>query len=193
MVGGDRRGTRGRAGQKSGAIFAHTRIPLSERFFSMTKAEIPEGDKVVDLFGNPIVALRDRRGRPSYQKNKENQDFVSVRAAAGWSQERIAQDMGIDVKTLRKNFSLEMELGATIVDGVILDVLMKRVRAGHVPSIGKLQDRIGRTAPRRAKGEDKPAETPKTEKPGKKELALEAAQKVPDDWGDIQSKRRRPN
>lgn len=159
----------------------------------MGNDEIQGSEAGRDLFGNPVVAIRDRRGRPSFQKNKENQDFVSVRAAADWSQERIAQDMGIDVKTLRKNFSLELEMGATFVEGVMLDVLMRRVRAGHVPSIRQLQDRIATTAPRKNKGAVKPPEAARPEKPGKKELALEAAQRVPDDWGDIQQKRRRPN
>lgn len=92
-----------------------------------------------DLFGNVIQPLRDRRGRPSFAKIKENQDFVSVRVAAGWTQESIADAIGCDTKTLRKHFSLELKEGAMIVEGLQLDVLMQRSRQGHVPSIKELR------------------------------------------------------
>lgn len=92
------------------------------------------------MFGNPSLPIRDRRGRPIFKKDKENQDFVSVRVAAGWSQKRIAENMGIDEKTLRKHFSRELELGAVFVEGVILDVLMRRTREGHAPSVRQLRE-----------------------------------------------------
>jgi transcriptional regulator with XRE-family HTH domain len=143
----------------------------------------------VDLFGAPIAPIRDRRGRPVFKKDKENQDFVSVRIAAGWTQKRIADNMGIDEKTLRKYFSRELELGAVFIDGVMLDVLLKRVREGHVPSIRQLRDRIiaaGPAAPRNHADDGDDAEGDEKAKPlGKKEQALQDAQVIPDDYGDI--------
>lgn len=94
------------------------------------------------MFGQPVQPIRDRRGRPSFKKDKENQDFVAVRIAAGWSQKRIAENMGVDEKTLRKHFSRELENGAVLVDGVMLDVLLRRVREGHVPSVRQLRERL---------------------------------------------------
>ena len=146
------------------------------------------GDR--DLFGQPLAPLRDRRGRKSFKKDKENQDFVMVRRAAGWAHKRIAEDMGIDEKTLRKHFSRELEMGATFVDGLMLDVLMRKVREGHTPSIKQLRERIldaGPAAPRKPvqpddqddDDDDKPAPL------GKKEQARLDAQDVPDNYGDI--------
>ena len=139
-----------------------------------------------DMFGNPIEALRERRGRPSYAKTQENQRFVEVRAAAGWTQKMIAADMGIDEDTLRKHFSAEMEMGQVKVQGMLLDVLLQKARAGHVPSVRHLQDHMAKAAPaapRRPKADvDKPVVVmPK----GKKALELDAAQQVPVDYGDI--------
>lgn len=141
----------------------------------------------VDLFGNEIAPLRDRRGRPSFKKDKENQDFVAVRAAAGWSQERIAEALGCDPKTLRKNFSRELEAGHLLIDGLCLDVLLRRVREGHAPSVRQLQERLDRVAPPAPKGKAKPAEAtePKPEILGKKEQRLREAGDPASDYGSL--------
>ncbi|GLS87696.1 hypothetical protein GCM10010873_26700 [Cypionkella aquatica] len=147
-----------------------------------------------DLFGEAVKPLRERRGRPSYAKSEENQRFVEVRAAAGWSHEAIAADMGIDPDTLRKHFSGELKNGALKLEGMLLDVLQQRAREGHIPSVRELQSRIVARAPKapRAKepgaGEAKAVE-PKAAPVGKKQAALDAAQKVPDDWGDLMNRR----
>lgn len=96
----------------------------------------------LDLFGLPVQPLRDRRGRPAYKKTPENQQFVMVRAAAGWTQEHIAFDMGIDPKTLRKNFSRELQLGAVMIEGQQLDVLSQKARQGNVSAIKTLREII---------------------------------------------------
>jgi len=145
----------------------------------------------IDLFGNPLEPLRDRRGRPSYKISKENQDFVAVRAARGWSHERIAEDMGIDPKTLRKNFSRELVSGATMVEGMTLDVLMRQARTGHVASIRQLREMIETAPPRRAPRQPDAGHTVAAAAPGKKAQALLAAQDVPDDYGDIFARRRK--
>lgn len=147
----------------------------------------------IDLFGDVIKPIRDRRGRPSYKKDKSNQDFVMVRAAAGWTHKRISEDMGIDEKTLRKHFSRELEHGAIFLDGLMLDVLLKRVREGHTPSIRQLRERLadaGPMAPRNHPNKDAPADddeddAEKSSPLGKKEQRLQDAQIIPDDYGDI--------
>ena len=139
---------------------------------------------VVDLFGLPVVALRERRGRPSFAKTLENQQFVAVRAAAGWSQDRIAEDMGVDPKTLRKNFSRELEHGAIFVEGQMLDVLLKRARDGHAQSIKVLLDRLDMTARRRGRlpGDGK---ADLTKALGKKDQQMKKAKEQPEDWADL--------
>lgn len=150
-------------------------------------------DEEIDLFGNPIVPLRDRRGRKSFKKDKENQDFVAVRAAMGWSQAAIASEIGCDEKTLRKYFSRELAGGRLIVEGMCLDVLMKKVREGHAPSVKQLRDALTSTAPpaprSRRQSEDEDHATSKAL--GKKEQRVLDAQQVPEDWGDIKAKRQR--
>lgn len=151
-------------------------------------SEKPADAPEVDLFGAPIVPMRDRRGRPSFKKDKENQDFVAVRAAAGWSQDMIAEALGCDPKTLRKNFSRELSAGHLLVEGMCLDVLLRRAREGHAPSVRALQDRLDRVAPPAPKGKAKPAEAeaePKPEPMGKKEQRLRAAGDPGDDYGSL--------
>lgn len=144
----------------------------------------------LDMFGKPIEPLRDRRGRPSYKKTPENQQFVALRAAAGWTQDAIAADMGIDAKTLRKNFSRELQQGALMIEGQNLDVLSQRAREGNVSAIKELQGVIERGVRRAAKRkfEDDPAPAPETTAPmGKKEAARRdaaAAAAGESDWGD---------
>ncbi|MCR9134745.1 MAG: hypothetical protein NXI27_02020 [Alphaproteobacteria bacterium] len=88
----------------------------------------------LDLFGQPIRPIKDRRGRPSYGKVAENQQTVAVLRARGWTHERIARYLGYDEKTLRKHFSRELPAGADIVEGQCLEVLFTRMRQGHTPS-----------------------------------------------------------
>ncbi|CZT36147.1 hypothetical protein [Rhizobium sp. 9140] len=157
-------------------------------------ADQNSGDKPdLDMFGNKVLPIRDRRGRPSFKKDKDNQDFVVVRVAAGWTHKRIAEDMGVDEKTLRKHFSRELENGAVFVDGLMLDVLFKRVREGHTPSIRQLRERLAEAGPMAPR--NKPAELEDDEDAeekaapiGKKEQRLQDAQVIPDDYGDIFAK-----
>lgn len=141
----------------------------------------------VDLFGRPLLPLRDRRGRKSFKKDKENQAFVSRRAADGWTHEMIAEDMGIDPKTLRKYFSRELSSGRVFMVGEMLDILHRRAREGHVPSVKALLDRYEDVAPSAPRNRDASHEDdPEEEKPlGKKEQARLEAQQMPDNYGDI--------
>lgn len=166
-------------------------------FFPVAGENSGEG-RVLDLFGQPVLPIKDRRGRPSFKKTAENQDFVAVRAARGWSQKRIAEEMGVDEKTLRKNFSRELHSGLLIVEGMMLDVLMAKVRLGHVPSIRLLLDLVQTTAPRTAKSaedDDEDAEevAPPAARLGKKEQRDDEAQNVPSEYGDLYARLRRPS
>lgn len=133
-----------------------------------------------DLFGAPIAQIRERWGRPSFSKNKENQELVATLIAAGWSQARIARYIGCDEKTLRKHFSREIEAGADMVEGMALQVLVQKMRSGHVPSVNKLLEIIdekGRPAP------PQKASEPRADKIGKKAQANIDAQTPPEDSG----------
>ncbi|ADH87348.1 conserved hypothetical protein [Ancylobacter novellus DSM 506] len=154
--------------------------------------EKSEAPGEVDLFGMPVRPIRDRRGRPCFKKDKENQDFVAVRIAAGWSQARIAEDMGIDEKTLRKHFSRELENGRVFVEGLVLDVLLKQTREGKSPAIRQLREMLEAAGPQAPRGRSKPKsdeeeedEDGKAAPVGKKEQQMQDAQVVPPEYGDI--------
>lgn len=152
------------------------------------KPEISEKEPDKDLFGHPVIELRDRRGRPSYKVTLENQQFVAVRAAAGWTQDAIADDMGIDPKTLRKNFSRELHGGALMIEGQLLDVLSQKARQGHVPSAKALADLVDkgqrRQAARQFKDEPQEVEGEVGKKEARRRAALEAAQAEEGEWSD---------
>jgi predicted transcriptional regulator len=132
----------------------------------------------VDLFGQPSLPIKDRRGRPSFKKDKQNQDFVAVRIAAGWTHKRIAENMGIDEKTLRKYFSRELEYGAVFIEGVVLDVLLRRTREGHAPSVRQLREVAvegKRREAERSMGSPAEEKASPTERPGKKAMDAQRA------------------
>ena len=99
----------------------------------------------------------------------------------------IAEALGCEPKTLRKNFSRELSQGALLIDGLCLDVLLRGAREGHTPSVKALQarlDRVSAGAPRAA-GKEKPEPPAKAEKPGVKEKRLNDATKPQADYGPL--------
>lgn len=138
----------------------------------------------VDLFGAPITQIRERWGRPCFAKRKENQELVALLAAASWTHERIARYLGCDPKTLRKYFSRELEEGADRIEGMALEVTLKKMREGNGPAVQRLLEIVDRT--RALSAPRKPAE-PKQEPLGKKELATMEAQGAhrDTDWAEL--------
>ncbi|SMO79122.1 hypothetical protein [Paracoccus laeviglucosivorans] len=152
--------------------------------------ENSDGGQEVDLFGQPLLPIRDRRGRKSFCVSKENQAFVARRAADGWTHDMIAEDIGCDAKTLRKYFSRELSSGRVFMVGEMLDILHRRAREGHVPSVKALLDRYEDAAPvaprNRKDAEDRDDGDAAPAAPiGKKEQAVLEAQNVPETYGDI--------
>lgn len=137
-----------------------------------------------DLFGRPIEPIKDRRGRPSFGKTKENQELVCLLRAAGWTQHRIARYIGCDEKTLRKNFSRELEDGVDVIEGMALEVTLKKMRSGNSVAIGRIFDIIDK------KGNPAVPVAPKAEKPepmGKKESLEQEAHTAHEGtgWGSL--------
>jgi hypothetical protein len=113
----------------------------SEIFFTVAD-DFPGKDAEFDLFGKPIQPIKDRRGRPSFAKNQENQELVCLFRAAGWTQSRIAGYLGCDEKTLRKNFSRELQDGADVIEGMALEVTLKKLKSGNSVAISRIFDII---------------------------------------------------
>jgi hypothetical protein len=113
-----------------------------------------------DMFGQPVLPIKERRGRPSFAKTKENQELVCLLRAAGWTQGRISRYLGCDEKTLRKNFSRELEDGADLIEGMALEVTLKKMKVGNSVAIGRILDLVDKkgspaipVAPKAAKEE----------------------------------------
>jgi hypothetical protein len=100
-----------------------------------TKATL-EAD--LDLFGAPVGQIRERWGRPSFKKTKENQELVALLRADGWTHERIAMYLGCDAKTLGKHFSRELQYGSDLIRGMALQVTLQRMRQGNSVATGRL-------------------------------------------------------
>lgn len=139
----------------------------------------------VDLLGDPLTPLRDPRGRKSVVANatirKENQRVVMSLAAAGMKAEQIAEYLRMDPKTLRKYFSRELEHGATLLEGLAMQVLVQRALEGNVSAAKEVRAiAAARSAPK--------AVQPKVTRPaqmGKKDQLAHDARRPPSEWGDL--------
>lgn len=145
----------------------------------MGDGESEDGPLAVDLFGNPLVSIRDPRGRPSFAKSKENQLLVMTLRARNWTQDQIAAFMGCDEKTLRKHFSRELEHGALFMEGIAMQALVRKMQEGHV---GATREVLAIT--RAAVLPTKPSK-PKTAKPGKKAELDGEARQPPRTWSEL--------
>lgn len=150
--------------------------------------KIGDGEVELDLLGDPLQPIRDPRGRPSYKKTKENQLLVISLRAANWTQEQIATFIGCDVKTLRKNFSRELDHGALFLDGMAMQVIVKKMLSGNLSAAREVREiAAAGNAPKGAAAQKKP------EPLGKKERLLSEAHEAPKGWGDILPGIDRPN
>ena len=135
-----------------------------------------------DLLGDPIRPIRDPRGRPSYAKTKENQRLVITLRAAGHSQEDIATFVGCDPKTLRKNFSRELDYAAVLLDGMALQVLVGEMLKGNVAAAKAVRGITALRPPSQGKPKDN-ADRPAAV--GKKARAVQDAKTPTMGWGEL--------
>lgn len=143
----------------------------------------------LDLFGAPVTQIRERWGRPSFAKSKENQELVALLKAAGWRQAKIAAYLGCDEKTLRKYFSRELEHGDYLIEGMALEVTLKKMRSGNSVATGRILDLVdrGRAAVPFDAGARPAQDADEPERLGKKEIANRDAQTAHEGtgWGAL--------
>lgn len=92
----------------------------------------------VDLFGDPVPENHGRRGRPAHAPSQRLRDKVSLLLSQGWSNERIANAIGISLPVLRRCYRIELKQRAFAADrrdARLLEVLFEGVNAGKVPAI----------------------------------------------------------
>lgn len=121
-------------------------------------------------------------GRPSFKPTKAQRERVKLLKADGWSNERIARNLGIARNTLELHFAGELSDGADLKSAEILTAMEKAAKSGNV-SAGKwlherfAQARAARELENRASA-PAPAEEERHEKLGKKEEKLNAAKAI---------------
>jgi hypothetical protein len=86
-----------------------------------------------------VVPMNPARGtqvaRPRFKVTAENRNAVEKMAAIGVSEENIAKVIGIDPKTLRKHFRLELPRGAAKGEVAIRQKAYEMALDGKHPSI----------------------------------------------------------
>ena len=146
------------------------------------KHENSTADFEKDLFGKPLLPMKDPRGRKSYSKSKENQELVIDLRAGGMTLDKIAIVLGCDEKTLRKYYSRELNEGAILVEAEALRVMMHKMRTGNMSATKLVLEMAGlQNTPAK---KNKPAESKPTPL-GKKALLQKDASEVPAGWGDL--------
>lgn len=129
--------------------------------------------------------MASRGGRPSFKPTKPQRDRVMRLRADGWSKERIARIIGIDVGTLIKHFAEELEHGADIKTDALLEYAEKGAKKGSSANIKWLSERyaLARAAEQVDQRASQPPseaeiETRKAPPRGKKEMLQSEAEGV---------------
>lgn len=131
-----------------------------------------------DLFGEPIIERRERRGRPAHIRTIEKANRVLLGLVRGLSAEDIALSIECSVPTLYKHYSKEMDRRKSArlrMEMRQLERLNAEAENGNVAAEKALADRLDKLRVRDQQKEQAPAPS-KTPKPaGKKEMLRQAA------------------
>ena len=146
------------------------------------KPENSTADQDLDLFGKPVLPLKDRRGRKGYAKSRENQELVGNLRAFGMTHAEIATVLGCDEKTLRKYYSRELIEGALTLQAEAISVLVQKMKTGNMAATKQVLEMAG-LQPRSSQKVG--AEARKPEPLGKKAALKKSAGEVPAGWGDL--------
>lgn len=150
-------------------------------------------DVILDLFGDPVPANHGRRGRPQHIPTQENRNKVNLLLALGWSNERVANGINVDLKTLKKHYFPELkvrEAARDRLDARVMETLWIQFQAGNtgagkafVAMLEKNDIAVGHSS---FYANQRDGAEPKPERLGKKELAAQAAETAGEgsDWGD---------
>ena len=121
------------------------------------------------------------RGRPKFKPTAKQRDRVKLLKADGWSNERIAAQLGVDPGTLAVAFASEIEFGADAKRIEVIEAMQAAAKKGNASAGKWLHDRFATArAAEQVASREMPAAAPepRPEKLGKKQLQKEAAGKV---------------
>ena len=114
-------------------------------------------------------------GRPRFKPTKAQRDRVKLLKADGWSNERIAAQLGISRNTLEQALAAELEFGSDAKRVELLEAMEKAAKKGNASAGKWLADRYDVA---RAAHQVEQREEPRPQVLGKKEQRQEAAEKV---------------
>lgn len=151
-------------------------------------------DRVTDLFGHPVRDNVGARGRPPLQISEQDRDMVEAALARGWSNQRIAETVGISTASLKRYFRSALQQRDIARDKLELAANARLIRAaledGNMSAMKQLRellDRDGLTRQKRKLEEQQQEAQAAGLGIGKKEAAQRAAEQAAtsDDWGDL--------
>lgn len=118
-------------------------------------------------------------GRPPKKVTQAQRDKVKLLKAAGWSNERIAAQIGMARNTLEDKFRAEIDFGADMEEAELLASAKAAAKKKNVAAIKWLAEKFATAgAAQRLVGRERPAPPAKAPKLGKNEERQRAAEKV---------------
>ncbi len=130
------------------------------------------------LFGGYVPPPRDPRGRPRIAWDSQAAETVAVLAADGATQERIAEAVGISVKTLTRIYADELSRAAEMIRQAVLAAQVKKALDGNTPAANFVTRELDKRAAEAVAYRPTVSVAPKAEKLGKKEQRQQAAEQV---------------
>jgi len=175
-------------------LWLQTRRPLICTFFS-GEGGILNDHRETDLFGNPVRAGKGRRGRPSKELTEKEIDMLEAGLMKGWSNQRLADVLGVGISTLKRNFGPVLKGRGEMPDRLKLAIFAATVRKaldkGDMGAVRQLRQMIGEDEARLidARLREEPKDDAEREVIGKKEAQRRAAKDLVDGdsgnaWGD---------
>jgi AraC-like DNA-binding protein len=101
----------------------------------------------LELTGTHQVQPTAAPGRPEFEPTERQRQMVRLWAADDWTEDRMAQQLGIARNTLRKHFEQDLQFGADRVRTQVLLDLQRGSQAGKVAASNKLLELTGLVAP----------------------------------------------
>lgn len=146
---------------------------------------VPSADQQLDFGGEAhkvADVAPDAPGRPEFEPTQRQRDDVQLWAADGWTEIRMARQLGIAKNTLRKHFAEDIEFGADRVRTAALRDLKRGSAQGKTAASRTLLELSGTAPPPR--GEDSEPPAPVLGKKAQADVAAQTAE-IGTDWADL--------
>ncbi|MGN6451257.1 MAG: hypothetical protein ACTHLK_22220 [Brucella intermedia] len=120
------------------------------------------------------MAGNKNSGRPEFAPTDEHREKVRVLKACGMTNDAIAEAIGISEPTLRKHFSLELDIATAKVRADVLWARYQSAMGGNVSAQNRLIEQVSANEANRKRNPDKPEKKPKLGKKEEQKLAAQA-------------------